>query len=373
MSILDGDLDDVLADAYTWAVRADSWLGGRWLGQVPVAGGSVSWTTGQQVQGTLSLTVPRVAPPAPGMDEVDFTPVTDDAPLACMGQELRVTAFVTSPVTPGVSRFALGRFLVTGWDIGARDVTVSGKSLLQRVEDDRLTAPVAPRASSTLGSEARRLLGGHVGLLIDSHLTDRACPLSMSWGESRLDGVYEIADAWPARLRESRDGVVHLLPPAGAINEPPARRLTDGARGTVIGAKSSASRDKIYNVVVARSQDNTEGNVPAFQAVAVQETGPMAAGGPWGRRVKFFSSKLITSQTAAQSTADAMLREAISAARKIPVELPPDPTIELDDPVSITSATATGAAPVTAWGRVAAVEIPLAPTGTTRIDVEVDS
>lgn len=57
---------EVLGEAYTWVPRVDSWYGPQWLGRVPVSGGSVAWTASQQVQGTLSLTVPRLGPATEG-------------------------------------------------------------------------------------------------------------------------------------------------------------------------------------------------------------------------------------------------------------------------------------------------------------------
>lgn len=50
---------DLLASAYTVEATVESWLGSEYLGQVPVEDGSVSWDASQQVQGSLSLTVPR--------------------------------------------------------------------------------------------------------------------------------------------------------------------------------------------------------------------------------------------------------------------------------------------------------------------------
>ena len=52
--------DDLLSSAYTLQATVESWLGDEYLGEVPVEDGSVAWDATQQVQGSLSLTVPRV-------------------------------------------------------------------------------------------------------------------------------------------------------------------------------------------------------------------------------------------------------------------------------------------------------------------------
>ena len=50
--------DDLLSSAYTMQATVESWLGDEYLGEVPVEDGSVAWDATQQVQGSLSLTVP---------------------------------------------------------------------------------------------------------------------------------------------------------------------------------------------------------------------------------------------------------------------------------------------------------------------------
>ncbi|WP_103061592.1 hypothetical protein [Actinomyces qiguomingii] len=365
--------EGLLTGAYTYSARVDSWLGSQWLGQVPVAGGSVSWTVGQQVQGTLSLTVPRYGAASEAENARDFTPDHPEAPLACFGQELQVTVTVTSLVDGSEYTEPAGRFIIISSETDTDTVTVSAKSLLHRTEENRLVSLTVPRTGGTLASEIRRLIGTQMGVVIDEALTDRACPSSMSWGESRIDAVYEIADAWPARLREGRDGVLYLLPPADEITTAPVRVLTDGVDGTVIGVKRSWTREQVYNRVVARGQDTDDAGRPTFQAVASQTSGPLSVTGPYGIVTRFWSSPLVTSQAIAARSAQTMLASSIRRATTIPVELAPDPSLQLDEPVRLYSHDVIGAAPVELWGRVAAVELPLLYTGAARVDVAIDT
>lgn len=359
--------------AYTYAGRVDSWLGSRWLGRVPVAGGSVSFTTGQQVQGSLSLTVPRVGSASEDQDERDWTPIDAESPLACCGQVLHVAITVTSLVTAHSWTLPAGRFLITATDVAADRVSVTGKSLLHRLEEDRFVSPMVPRSGGTLASEARRVLAGYAGLVVHRDLTDRRCPSSMTWGESRIDALYEIADAWPARLREGRDGLIRLLPPLPDLTSAPERVLTDGEGGTVVGIKRASTRDKRYNRVVARSQATGEDGQPSLQAVADQTTGPLRVDGPYGVVTRFFSSPLITSYSGAAATASSLLATSVRGQSTIPLDLAPDPTLFLDDAVTIRSQDIAGAAPVELWGRISALDLPLTWEGKARVDVEVTS
>lgn len=360
---------DLLSSAYTVEATVESWLGAEYLGAVPVEDGSVSWDASQQVQGSLSLSVPRVGA-ADDEDWRDWDPTDPTHPLACFGQVLHVSLTIGSLISGAWWTVPLGRFLITSVEPGPSTVRVTGKSLLQRLEEDRLTEPMAPDPAGSLASEMRRLVGSRMGLIIDPALGDRPCP-SMTWGESRIDAVYEIAKAWPAVVREGGDGILYLSPPTPDPTSRPQLRLSDGDEGTVVGVAASVSRDKIYNRVVARGQESSDEGSPSFQAVADQLTGPMRVDGPYGVVPRFFSSPLITSVAQAKSTAEAMLADAVRKKVKVPVQHAPDPRIHLDAHVEVETRPVDGATGRTMWGVVAAYEVPLTYRGAQKTDVEV--
>ena len=360
---------DLLTSGYTVSTTVESWLGADYLGEVPVEDGSVSWDAGQQVQGTLSLTVPRVGA-AGNEDWRDWDPTDPQHPLACFGQVLHVSLTIGSLIGGGWWTVQLGRFLITSVEPGPSTVRVTGKSLMQRLEEDRLTEPMAPDPAGSMASELRRLVGSRMGLIIDPALGDYPCP-SMTWGESRIDAVYEIARAWPAVVREGGDGILYVSPPTPDPTSRPDLRLSDGAEGTVVGVAASVTRDKIYNRIVARGQESSDGGAPSFQATADQMTGPMRVDGPYGVVPRFFSSPLITSVAQAKSTAEAMLADAVRKKVKIPVEHAPDPRLRLDAHVEVETRPVDGATGHTMWGVVAAYEVPLTYRGTQKTEIEV--
>lgn len=360
---------DLLASAYTVEATVESWLGSEYLGQVPVEDGSVSWDTSQQVQGALSLTVPRVGA-VEGQDWRDWDPVDPTHPLACFGQVLHVSLTIGSLISSAWWTVPLGRFLITSVEPSPSTVRVTGKSLLQRLEEDRLTEPMTPDPAGSMASELRRLVGSRMGLIIDPALRDYPCP-SMAWGESRIDAVYEIARSWPAIVREGGDGILYVSPPTPDPTSRPELRLSDGAEGTVVGVAASVSRDKIYNRVVARGQESSDEGAPSFQAIADQMTGPMRVDGPYGVVPRFFSSPLITSVAQAKSTAEAMLADAVRKKIKVPVEHSPDPRIRLDAHVEVETRPVEGTLGRTVWGVVSAYEVPLTYRGTQKTEIEV--
>lgn len=356
---------EVLSGAAGWWPVVQSWRGGALLADaVPVLSGRATASVGQQIPERLSLTVPQ-------FDGGDWLPRAADAPLARFGQELSVSIVVWSAVTGAQYETRIGRYLVTDWDYddSAGTIRVTAEGVLRRVERARITSPMAPRPTGTLVSEARRLLpaGMSAGF---SGLVDRACPSSMEWTEDRLAALYEIADAWPARLRTDAWGQMQFLPPLPDLPAP-VISLTDGMpyaglpgnpRGTVIRANRSDTIEGSYNEVVARSSAT---NVDV-QAVAQQTDGPLAVGGPNGAATKFWSSPLLRTRLQAEAAAQTMLRNSLWPRRSVPVEMVPDPRLDLDDPVELIRDG------IRDWGVVTAYDLPLTVNdGPMRLDVGI--
>lgn len=364
-----GAPDEVLSGAAGWWPVVQSWRGGSLLAtDVPVLRGRVSASVSQEVPERLDLTVPRFA------DGTDWLPQSADAPLARFGQELSVSVTMWSAVSGAEYETRIGRYVITAWDYddSAATISLTAKGVLHRVERARLTSPITPRTNGTLVSEARRLLPAGVSAGFSTALTDRACPRSMEWAEDRLGALYEIADAWPARIRTDPWGQVQFLPPLADVPAPvislsdglPYRGLPGNQRGTVVGADRADDSAGAYNTVVARSSASDVD----IQAVAVQTTGPMSATGPIGPVVKFWSSPLLTDRAQAQASADTMLRNSLWPRRTVPVELVPDPRIDLDDPVELIRDG------IRDWGYVSAYDLPLTVAdGPMRLDVSVDA
>ena len=350
--------ETVLAGALTWQPTVSSWYGGRWLADVPVESGQVTWSTRSEVPGVLSLGVPRLA------GGRDWSPGRGEThPLARMGQELIVTLTVGSPISGRSWARRLGQFLVISTETVGGHVQVLGRSLTQRLEDDRLTGPMPIRAGATLASEARRLVPPRLGLVTDG-LTDRAAP-QITWGESRIDALQEIARAWPGRLRETAEGQIALLPPLPPTPTPVVV-LRDGEGGTVVGAPRTSTREGVYNRVVVRGTDSDDSGRPTVQVVRDHTVGALATHGEYGPVTRFFSSPLITTYAAAETTAETMLADSIRPSTTLPVTLAPDPRLELDDPARIITEDGDDT------GFISGLTIPLTVSdGDMRIDVEV--
>lgn len=321
-----GPSDAILAGAVGWAPVVSSWLGSTCLAQdVPISGAALSASRSQEVPERLTLSVPaRTAGGSwvPGLDPAH--------PLARFGQRLAVDVVMTASRSRSW-RVSLGWFQIQSWqesnDGGKVEVDAAG--ILQRVADDRLVTATAPPSGSTFASEFRRLMSGGIPVAVDAGLVDRACPASFQWDEDRLGALYDLADAWPARILTGGDGIVRVLPPLPATPTP-VLTWTDGQGGVLMSAPASDTRDGIYTSVVVRSSATDAANRAAVTATA---TATGVYGDTYGPVRKFFSSPLITTDAQAQATAATMLADSLRPARQVTVTLPPDPRVEVGDAV----------------------------------------
>jgi hypothetical protein len=315
------------------------------------------WSRSNKVPESLELSVPRFSVERDAT--FDWLPGVDPgAALARFGQVLDVT------VQAGGVDSRLGRYLITGWREQGEGVRVTATGLLQTAADDRLTTVTAPRDGGTLRSEFLRLMPANVQASFMG-VVDRECPRAMEWPDDRLEALFEIADAWPARLLSDPWGQVQVLPPLG--QPVPVVRLTDGEGGTVVSAPPSDSRERNYNRVVARS------SAPGVdvQAIAEVRTGPMSVYGPYGAVTKFFTSPLLLTEEQCFTAAQTQLATSVRPSRTLQVEMAPDPRIELDDAVAVVTGKGT-AYEREDVGFVTGVDMPLTVLdGGMRIDVAV--
>lgn len=361
----DGAPDEVLAGTCGWEPKVSSWLGGAWLGDVPILTGRVVASVTQRVPERLTFSVARFD--VLGEDPAfDWRPGADPThPLARYGQELQVSIVVSSSAGPESWETRIGRYLITDWsdgDDGEVEVTAEGR--LRRVADAKLTSPTQPGTGATLASEARRLLPPGMSAGFDSALVDRPCPAGMAWDDDRLEALQEIADAWPALLRTDEWGQVVFRRPLAAIPAP-VLRIRDGERGTLVKAPRSDTRDGAFNEIVARSSASGAEDV---QAVARQLSGPMAVSGEYGPVTKTWSSPLVTTRAQAEASARSMLVSSLLPASSIPVVCAADPRVDLDDAVEVVRDGER------TWGWVTGYDLPLTATdGDMRVDVGVSS
>jgi hypothetical protein len=359
-------LSKTLAGAAGWGPVMASWRDGVLLtpNGIPVTRGKLTASTSLKVPDRLEFTVPEYA------DGMSWVPGDDTThPLAEYGQQIIASIRVTSAVR-GEWVTRLGVFQVDSWDHDdlAHDVKVSAFGVLQLAKEWEFTVPEGPRVGGTLGTEFRRLCPAGMSVYIDVALTDRPCPQSFQWPSDRLAALYEIADAWPARMSVDQWGTVNLSPILPDVPTP-VLTFADGEGGTLISAPRGSTRQGRPNRVVATGSSADRDALDPVIGVADVESGPMMVredGTGYHVVTERTSSPLLETSAQAEASARTTLTRLSRPTRVLSVECAPDPRVELDDPVAVVRSGRTD------WGYVVSYTLPLTvEDGAMSIDVGV--
>jgi len=322
--------------SFTLSCRASVTLAGRVLADnVPIARGREELDSSLRVPERVTLTVPRTT------DGVDWGDDAFDAPLAPYGQRIHVRLGVGSGA--GTTEYLdRGEFLIQDVDLDGEEVTVTAVGLLALIDEARLVAPFAPKA--TIAATLRGLVEPALTVSISAALTNRAVPADLNMDEDRLQAVYDLLDAWGAHAYVDNAGVLQVVPATAYGNVSPLLMeqsdVVDQAfgypRASVTQVSSGASRSNIVNTVVARGTAPDGGQV---QGSAYTSLPPAGYPGPFNALPvpEFFYSPLLTTNAQCLTAARSILaRKAPINARSWDVEAVPDPRMQLDDNIGFT-------------------------------------
>lgn len=338
----DDDTEDVgqlYASSHRVRTLLDVWRGDVYYGRAPLLAGALVEQGDQQVSSTLDLRIAGVDPQTGS----SWVPVDPFDPLNCYGQRISATYQARRADGSWVST-PLGWFIIDEWELDDDgSVTVSALDLRDVLRTAELLQPLAPRPGGTFVSELRRLVNGRLPIDVTAAPADRAVPSGMSWQESRIDAIYELMTAWPARLDIDPDGV--LVVTDDNVDAAPAAdvELVEGRGGVVIRRKRAGSRADIANVVVARGDDTSTANAPAVVGYwsDTNTASPTYASGPFGQAVRRFSSPLLRTKAQATKAARTIGVSSLVPARTIPLTLLPDPRLGIGTRVAFTSSSGT--------------------------------
>lgn len=309
-------------------VRAESWYDETLLDDnIPITAGRLEVDRGSNVPERLTLTVPRL------MDGIDYTPGTITAPLAANGQRLRVTVGIGLQGTQ-IEWLTLGWFVITKAEKRVDQVDVEAAGLLWLIQEARLVNPFQP--TTGFKNTIQRLVEPGLTVEFDAALVDRSVPASVTFDDDRLQALQNTLTAWPAVAEVTNEGFLYVT----SADDPTAVSvaLSSLARGTVIEAHGSSTRDGVYNAVVAQG---TAADGQLVRGVAYDNTGPKRSGGPFSDLPVplYFDSPLITTQAQAQAAANTRLATLKRGTGQIfDVEMVPHPALQVGDLVTLDGA-----------------------------------
>lgn len=301
------------------AQRVEVWREGVLLvPDLPVAGGSVVHDHGAVITAAASV---DVADPA-------YLPVSPADPLMPLGSELRIHLGVRhEDGAEELLQVFAGPVVATPTWPSAGAFTVQAEGWLRYVDDDRFLAPWTP-SGSTIAAISGLLRESVPGAEVQVGVPDAPVRAGLVFEESRMEAVQSLAAGLGAVVRDLPTGGFAIAPSSPPTPSPTVREFIAGPGGTLLASSApELTRDERYNAVVAT---NPEDDTVRAVALVDDPESPVRWGGPFGRKVLYLSSPLLSAATV-QQAAQTRLDGLRGRVRLIDAETAPDPSVEPGD------------------------------------------
>ena len=317
-----------------------SWIGGEYLGDVPVLSGEATVTEDGMA---VSMTV-------------ESTPATRPSHamsmLAASGQRIRVRrALMVAGEPIGWALHGWARLLPTLPAAGV--LSVQGVGLRKTL--DWAKFPVEKTfTAAPFPSMARSIIDGMLPLVVDGDVSVRGTK-TRTWDTTRGAALSELVTAWSGvDLTVDDDGALRVS--STPTSTTPDLTMSDGPGGTVTSAEPvSLDRDPTPNAYAASTRPD-DGSQPVTE-VSYLTRGPNRWGGPYGQVLETFESSLLTSRAECRKAARTLLDKAQRRASTWRVRAISDDRVQLGTVLRVI----TDKGQVDITGRVASYTVPLTP------------
>lgn len=316
-----------IAESHTVVTRVTLFLTTGEVVDLPHTGGSVTVDRGQAIRRTCTVTCP----------DPSLIPRTPADQLATYGARLLVQRGVDyGDGTEELVPLGLFRLDSVDGDISDGPVTLQGKDLSAVVVDDRFTAPFAATgtAVAAVTELIRRSLpdASVLSSVVDVGIGRRTFDTeSDPWAACQ-----ELAAAAGAEVYATADGefVIATLP--DLLTTEPAWEIAAEEGGVYISATRGMASDNVFNGVLARGENSSDGIPPVSYLATDDDPGsPTYWGGPFGRRPAFYSSSTLISSASCQAAARLKLAAAKAPNAAGDITALPNPALEPGDVLRI--------------------------------------
>lgn len=263
----------------------------------------------------------------------------DDLPLDAYGTRVRLRHGVSSIGTKEV--VPVGEYQIYDYKRTNRgSLALTLKGLEQFVIESEFIRPrTPPYGSSTVATIidliTEVLPSAEVVMLASN---DRRITATGAWDTDRWGAITQLADSIDAEVFCGYDGRFYVMDGPDLGNLAPLYRLDGGDTGVLVEETRSRTRDQVYNAVSVSAQSSDQ-NVPPAWAWAYDNNpdSPTYFYGPFGQRVRFYSSQFFTTADQCLAYAQRLLIESLAPNESLSVGSSPIPFLEAGDPVEVVS------------------------------------
>jgi hypothetical protein len=340
------DLSVVAADilsgnSYQMHYRLQSWLAGECIAEdIPAENPVETQDNSLRVPERLTFRVPLES------DGVSWVPTSFSSPLGTYGQMIRAQVGI-SVGSGDIQWIDRGTYLLNSTETEGSSIAVECLGILHMLNEAELATEFQPTAGSTLGGTLRQLIEPGIIVDLDDAPTDRAVPTSaVTWSDNRLECIYTILDAWPARMTVSNEGFLVVTEMLDDPEEADVEfAFSDGVDGTVVEFVSNITREGAFNLVVAEGVYDDDHPTLAGMPIVhswydVYAESPYSLFGnfsPYFVPFKFQSPLLNDGVSVLLAAEKKMIELRRKASRTVKVKCVPHPALQLGDAVSVTS------------------------------------
>jgi len=316
---------EALRGPHEVTTRVDVFFGGALIEQdLKVENGSVTVDEGSQVRRTANLTIADPALDPAGVIDL----------LAPFGTEILVRRGITFG-EGDEELIPLGVFRVDEAGRGGvyEGVQVQASDRSNAVAEARFLKPWNTPAGKEIRVEIEDLVRDVFPSVEFYDLTEDESPTTAgTWERDRWEAIDRLATAIGAELVFDPLGRA-ILRPVPTAADVPVWTVDAGARGVMLDVSTGISRAEVYNAV-ATIGESTEGQ-PAINGYAYVTSGPLAWGGPFGKKPRFFTSQYITTVDQAAKAAQSILARSTGFSRTVNPTSIVNPALDAGDTLSI--------------------------------------
>lgn len=215
---------------------------------------------------------------------------------------------------------------------GGGTVTVQADEETSTIVEDRLDGEAWEAGATCLG-EVARLLEDICPVDVAEGVQDRPVSASYVYGQSRMDVVEDLLADVGAVHRMGPDGALEVVPESGVG---PVWTVEGGDDGALVRLARALSDEGVYNAATSTGSDPS--GAPLVGRAQVMG-GPLAWGGPFGRRVIFHNAVATT-----QAGVDADAATVLARMREVDlaVQCLANPGVQPWDLVTVVASTRAG-------------------------------